>query len=136
MRERPIRKLRKKDAELQPDPVWIIQNGVLRPTPFFQDWFEQVAERSFGDKQRWWEAAMKLGYVCEWTDSYGRPQFELLRFDYDPGLYRISLGMPDDIPLISENHGNREAYERMWEQLFEEKEAKDGKQGCSDLGQS
>jgi hypothetical protein len=93
MSERPIRKVSKKDASLEPDPVWMIQNGVLRPTPFFQDWFERVAETRFGDKQRWWEAAMELGYVCEWTDSYGHLQVELLRFDYDHDLHRESLGL-------------------------------------------
>lgn len=126
MRERPIRKVRNKDTRLEPDPVWMIQNGVLGPTPFFRDWFGRVAETRFGDKQRWWEASIELGYVTEWTDSYGRFQVDLLRFDFDPVLYRDSLGLPQGLPLVSEHSGNREAYDRLWDRLLEKSEAGDG----------
>jgi len=126
MSERPIRKVSKKDASPEPSLVWMIQNGVLEPRIFFRNWFEQVAERRFGAKQRWWEAAVELGYIAEWTDSYGRFQVDHLRFEHDPVLYRASLGLPKDRPLMSDNHGNREAYDRLWDRLLEKSEAGDG----------
>jgi hypothetical protein len=113
-----------KDASLEPSPVWMDQNGVLEPRIFFRNWFEQVAEKRFGDRERWWEAAVELGYIAEWTDSYGQFQVEYWGFEHDHVLYRASLGRPQGLPLISELSGNCDRYDRMWDRLLGEKEPK------------
>lgn len=111
---------------LEPDPVWIIEDGAQRPAPFFLQWWQAVAERQYGDRERWPEAAHKLGYLVSWTDKHGQNHTDLEGFEYDPVLYRASLGLPQELPLISEISGNRDRYDRMWDWLLGEEETRDG----------
>ncbi len=99
-----------KDFELQPDPLWGVVGLELRPRPFFQKFFEDVAERVFGDRGRWVDAAKYLGYVY----ADGDPR----RFDYDPVELRVSLGLRPDLPLMKE--GTEAAYRGVWDHFVME----------------
>lgn len=134
VRERPKRQVREKDMVLEPDPVWIMEGNEVRPTPFFLQWWQAVAECQYGDRERWPEAAHKLGYLVTWTDDHGQNQTDLARFQYDAVLYRDSLGLPQGLPLVSEISGNHDRYDRLWHWLLEESEAGDGQWDRSDLG--
>lgn len=114
------KKLRRKDLELLPDPVWIVENGRLKPTPFFLGWWQAVAERRFGDKGRWLEAATNLGYAAKVNNPRtGRDYYEAVGFNYDPKEYRDSLGIQEDMPLILQK-GSPESYQRLWDHLLKE----------------
>ena len=106
------RKLTRKDFEPEPSPVWIEEDGVLKPSPFFLRWWQQVAQRRFGDKERWLEVAQNLGYVWWNGDPIG--------FDYDPLVTRASLGIPKCMPLVSETQ-NTDCYQRLRSWLLSER---------------
>ena len=111
-----------KDFELLPDPVWIEEDGVLQPTPFFRNWWEQFAKRRFGDKGRIIDAARGLGYIgiCYYDSTTDRAEEGPIGFSYDPALYRESLGLPSNMPLVS-NNGNPNAYQHLWDYLLKGK---------------
>ncbi len=118
-----------KDFELLPDPVWIVDNSHIEPAPFFLKWWQKAAERRFGAKERWPDIAYELGYVAKVHDpESGKVYMEPVAFGYDAALYRTSLGIPHDMPLVSESEaGNLKAYRRLWDWLLlEEKEAMSG----------
>lgn len=123
------RKVTTKDMELLPDPVWIVEDSGIKPSRFFLRWWQRVAERRFSDKERWLDAAWELGYIAEIYDAEtGKTYIEPVGFDYNPALARASLGIPDNMPLVSQSEaGNFEGYQQLWDRLLsEEKEAKDG----------
>jgi len=105
-------KLTHKDFELEPSAVWVEENNMLKPSPFFIRWWQQVAQQRFGDKERWLEVAQNLGYVWWNGDPIG--------FDYDPLTVRASLGIPEGMPLVSETE-NAESYQRLRSWLLSER---------------
>ncbi len=122
------KKVTAKDLELAPDPVWIIDDSYCGPAPFFLERWQECAKRRFGNKERWRDVACELGYVARIRDpESGETYMEPIGFDYDPALYRASLGIPQDMPLLSQGEvGNPEGYRQLWDWLLEEKEAMDG----------
>jgi len=116
------KKLRRKDLELLPDPIWIVENGCMKPTPFFLGWWQAVAERQFRDKGQWMDAAVDLGYVIKiYNPKTGRDHYESVGFNYDSKLYRESLVISTDMPLVLEE-GAPDAYKRLWDFLLRENE--------------
>lgn len=105
-------KLRHKDFELEPSAVWVEENNMLKPSPFFIRWWQQVAQQRFGDKERWLEVAQNLGYVWWNGDPIG--------FDYDPLMARTSLGIPEGMPLMSETE-NTNSYKELMSWLLSER---------------
>lgn len=106
------RRLNPRDFEPEPSPVWLEDGGTLKPTEFFLRWWQQVAEKRFGDKELCFEAAQSLGYV--WHN--GDP----IRFDYNRTLARASLGLPEEMPLVNETD-NPESYQRLRARLLSER---------------
>jgi len=105
-------KLTRKDFELEPSPVWVEENNVLKPSPFFNRWWQQVAQQRFGDKERWLEVAQNLGYVWWNGDPIG--------FGYDPIMARVSLGIPEGMPLVNQTQ-NSESYQQLRSWLLTER---------------
>ncbi|MFC1964818.1 hypothetical protein ACFLWG_02295 [Chloroflexota bacterium] len=113
------RKKTYKDFEFLPDPVWTEVDGVIKPTPFFLSWWQDVAERRFGDRERWLDAAIELGYIIKFYDKeIGTSCYDLMGFDYNPALYRASLNISEDMPLVSQNDRCSEDYQRLWQRLL------------------
>lgn len=111
-------KVTKKDLQLLPDPVWVAEDNRLKPTPFFLCWWQLVAERRFGDKGRWLDAAVELGYVIKTHDpKSGGDCYDAAGFEYDPNQYRESLGITPDMPIMSQD-GSPESYRRLWDHLL------------------
>jgi hypothetical protein len=104
-------KLTRNDFELVPDPVWIEQDGFLKPTTFFHDWWAAVAEKKFGDACRWADVAVELGYVSQ-------DKADPIGFSYDPVLFRDSLGLPQNMPLVCAKQSDPGRIKRMWEFLL------------------
>jgi hypothetical protein len=115
----------RKDFVLLPDPIWD-KDGVLKP--FFLDWWQRVAEIRFGDKSKVWDAAKALGYIGSFCYNQETESIEEypIRFDYDPALYRESLGIPADMPIIKLKQTGQEAYRHLLELLL------DGNEGAND----
>lgn len=109
---RSRRKLTRKDFEFEPSPVWIEENNVVMPGPFFLRWWQQVAQQRFGDKQRWLEVAQDLGYVWMNGDPIG--------FDYNPVTARASLGIHEGMPLVSTTE-NTDSYKQLMSWLLSER---------------
>ena len=119
-----MEKVRPKDLELEPDPVWVVEDNMIKPSPFFLKWWQRVAEQHFGQKGRWLDIAIELDYVGPVYDPEAEKTYlEPLGFDYDPALARSSLGIPNNMPLVTQA-GNLEAYQQLWDWLL--KEEKDG----------
>lgn len=107
----------RKDFELLADPIWD-NEGILKP--FFLDWWQRVAELHFGDKGKVLDAAKALGYIGPISyDPETGVQEGPVDFDYDPALYRQSLGIHADMPLIS-THGDAEHFKPLWDRLLKE----------------
>ena len=114
------KRLTRRDFELLPDPVWVEEDGALEPSPFFRRWWQQYAERRWGDKAKILEAALDLGYIARFYDpNTGKHHYDPVGFDYDPIQYRESLGIPTDMPLVS-TAGSPDAYQRLWNNLLKE----------------
>ncbi len=105
-------KLTRKDFELLQDPVWTVKENRLEPTPFFHDWWQAVAENK-GRTGGWTDAAVELGYLSQ-------DKADPIGFSYDPVLYRDSLGLPQDMPIVLSNasDANAEAQDNVWEWLL------------------
>jgi len=106
------RKKARKDFEPEPSPVWVEENNMLKPSPFFSHWWQQVAQLRFGDKERWLQVAQDLGYIL----SNGEP----IGFEYDPSLARASLGIAEKMPLFK-SEGNAESYKTLRKLLLMER---------------
>ena len=89
------KKTKPRDFQLLPDPVWKEEDGMIMPTPFFLVWWQKIAERKYGDKERWLDAASELGYIAKLYDSEASKYYhEAVGFGYEPSEYRVSLGIP------------------------------------------
>lgn len=121
-RQKPSKKkLRMKDLELLPDPIWKAEGDNFKVQSFFLKWWQDVARRRFGDENRVIDAAVELGYLRKYTDpATNEESIEPIRFDYDPKLYRESLGIQDDMPIPSGSE-NHEALQQLYDKLLEGK---------------
>jgi hypothetical protein len=124
--------------DLEPDPVWVRDGNALIPSPFFLKWWETVAERRFGDRKRWLDAGIELGYISKSFDKVGRKHYyEAVGFDYNPALARCSLGLGADMPLVFKSDQESEEYCRLWKLLLRGGLDKtDGGSNSSHLGRS
>ena len=114
------RKIKAKDLELLPDPVWKKEDGMIMPTQFFLVWWQEVAEQRFGDRERWLDAASELGYVAKLYDTEKcKFYYEAVGFGFDPSEHRASLGIPDNMPIVSRD-GSPDTYQRLWDYLLKE----------------
>jgi len=85
---------------------------MLMPSPFFLNWWQQVAQIRYGDKQRCIDVAKELGYVSKDGEPLG--------FEYDPVMARSSLGIPEGMPLVNESE-SPECYQRLRSWLLSER---------------
>ena len=106
-----MKKLTRADFQPEPSPVWRTRNDAIEPHAFFLRWWQSLAKEQFGDEERWFETAVRLSYVT--------PNGEPIGFDYNPLLYRASLGLPPDYPLINPD-GHEPRYDAMWDRLMKE----------------
>lgn len=117
-----MKTLTRKDFEPLQDPVWLTNlwhdnHVALQPTPFFYDWWCRVAELKFGNRNRWLDAAIDLGYVVRYADN-SETLVDFVRFDYDAKLLRESLELQYERPLvIKENKGVK----KLWHHLLGER---------------
>ena len=119
------RKLTRKDFTPKPDPVWHQNGNVIELHPFFLSWWQKFAEHKFGDKDRVLDAAVELGYMWKHRDqNTGEICYDPIGFDYNPVFCRNSLGISQDMPLISSDDRKRDQYNRLWQRLLIEKEVK------------
>jgi len=118
-------KLKIKDFEFVADPVWAEQDMCLVPIAFFLNWWQTVAERQFGDKTRWIDAAIELGYVVKTYDPIdGKCYLESTGLGYDHILLRQSLCIPENLPIISQtSKDSMRQWERLWTKLLEAPDA-------------
>lgn len=112
---------RRSNWELEQDPVWVIEHGTIMPSSFFRKWWEDVSEHRYGDRDRWIDAAIDLGYVQREVDHHtGKFYLIPVGFEYDPSLLRASLGISNDMPLVSRQEGNHLGYTQLWDWLLTE----------------
>ena len=57
-----------KDFDALPTAVWGTTDTGVEPTPFFKNWWQNVAEQKLGNRERWLDAAIKLGYIWKYRD--------------------------------------------------------------------
>lgn len=111
------------DWEPEQDPVWILEENMLKPSPFFLQWWQRTAELKYGTRDRWLDIAVELGYVTRLIDSASdQIYYEPIGFDYDPELVRNTLGIPEEMPITYYKKSNREGYLHMWNALFSDEE--------------
>ena len=116
------RRLTKKDFELLPTPVWVTTEMGIEPSPFFKNWWQNVAEQKFGNRERWLDTAVQLGYVAKFHEPQtGQLCHDPIGFDYDPVLYRTSLNVPEDMPLVRQDDSRQDGYQQLWKSLMSEK---------------
>jgi len=115
------RKLTSKDFQLLPSSVWLHKGGKVVLSPFFLQWWEDYAERRFGDKEKVLEAGIELGYIAKMYDPIsGGYNYDPIGFDYDPALYRKSLNIQDDMPIVSGDDKRHNEYQQLWKILLSE----------------
>ena len=115
------RKLTRRDFTPDPTPVWVKSNGTIAPSPFFLNWWKQVSKQIFGDEEHVIEAAVDLGYLWRYRDpNNGQLQHDPIGFDYDPLLYRASMNIPQDMPLVHQDDSKHDEYQRLWKLLLSE----------------
>ena len=109
----------RKDFEPLPDPVWVTTEMGIEPSPFFKNWWQNVAEQRFRDRERWLDAAIQLGYVWRYREpNTGQIHHDLIGFDYDPVLYRNSLNIPEDMPLVRQDNSRQDGYQQLWKSFL------------------
>ena len=114
------RKLTKLDFTPIPTPVWRKNELGLEPSAFFLKWWQDVSVLRFGDKEHCLEVAAELGYLWQYSESNSdEVQYDPMNFDYDPILYRKSLDIPDDMPIISFG-GDAKRFQPLWNRLMKE----------------
>ncbi len=91
----------------------------IEPSPFFLDWWQNVAEQRFRDRERWLDAAIQLGYVWRFREpNTGQIQHDPIGFDYDPVLYRNSLNIDENMPLVRRDDSRQDGYQQLWKSLI------------------
>ena len=106
--------------QLEQGPVWIWEDGVPRPAPFFLKWWQDASILKHGDVARWLDLAAELGYVIKEIDPNTKEiNYVPEGFDYNPTLYRESLGIPDNMPIISAYRDTKH-FEPLWDCLLKE----------------
>ena len=106
--------------QLEQGPVWIWEDGVPRPAPFFLKWWQDASILKCGDVARWLDLAAELGYVIKEIDPNTKEiNYVPEGFDYNPTLYRESLGIPDNMPIISAYRDTKH-FEPLWDCLLKE----------------
>lgn len=109
--------------EPEQDPVWILEEDILKPSLFFLRWWQRTAELKYDTRDRWLDIAVELGYVIRLIDSASdQIYYEPIGFDYDPELVRNTLRIPEEMPIIYCKKSNRESYLHMWNALFSDEE--------------
>ncbi len=106
-------KKKKNEWELEESSVWITEDGVIKPSPFFLRWWREVSTINYGDDSHWLDVAVELGYVLKEIDPITKSIiYEPEGFDYDPQLLRVSLGIPPSMPIVA-HENNDEGYQRL-----------------------
>jgi len=114
------RKLTKQNFTPRPTPVWRKNELGLEPSAFFLKWWQDVSMQRFGDKEHCFDIAVELGYLWQHREpNSGEIQYDLVCFDYDPSVYRKSLGIRDDMPIISFG-GDTKRLQPLWNLLLKE----------------
>lgn len=74
----------------------------------------------FGDKEHCLEVAAELGYLWRHCESNSKQvQYDPVGFDYDPSIYRKTLGISNDMPIISSG-GDAKRLQPLWNLLLKE----------------
>ena len=74
----------------------------------------------FGDREHCLEVAVELGYLWQYREPNSEQvQYDPVGFDYDPSVYRKSLGILDDMPIISFG-GDTKRLQPLWNLLLKE----------------
>ena len=78
----------------------------------------------YGDRDHCIEVAVELGYLWKYREpNSGEICYDPTDFDYDPVLYRSSMNILEDMPLIRQDDGRQNDYSQLWKLLLtEEKE--------------
>ena len=114
------RKLTRQDFTAMPSPVWLQNESGFESRTFFLKWWQDVSMLRFGDKEHCFEVALELGYVWQHLEPNSEEtQYSLVGFDYNPSVYRKSLGIPDDMPIISFG-GDVKCFQPLWNRLLKE----------------
>ena len=106
--------------QLEQGPVWMWEDGTPIPAPFFLKWWQDASILKYGDVSRWLDIAAELGYVVKEIDPNTKEiNYVPEGFDYDPTRYRESLGIADNMPIISA-HRDAKHFEPLWDRLLKE----------------
>jgi len=118
--------------ELEHSPIWHIRGDEIIPNPLCLKWWQSLAEKKYGDRQRWLEIAHQLDYITKSTNlESGNIVYEPYGFEYDGFLIRKSLGLSQNGPLVfREISMNSNLYHQLWDKLLKE----EVNEGSSDLG--
>lgn len=118
--------------QLEYSPVWYTRGNEIIPSPLCLKWWQNLAEKRYGDTQRWLEIAYQLGYVTESINpESGNITYEPYGFEYDGALMRKSLDLSKNGPLVfREISVNSQPYHQLWDKLLKE----EMNEGSSNLG--
>jgi len=118
--------------ELEYSLIWHLRGNKIMPSSLCLKWWQNLAEKKYGDKQWWLEIAYQLGYVTKSTNpESGNITYEPYGFEYDSALIRKSLGLPQNGPLVfREITANSQLYCQLWDKLLR----KETNESSSDLG--
>lgn len=118
--------------ELEYSLIWHTRGNEVIPSPLCLKWWQNLAEKRYGDKQRWLEIAHQLDYVTKSINpESGNITYEPYGFEYDGALMRKSLDLSKNGPLVfREISVNSQPYHQLWDKLLKE----EINEGSSDLG--
>ena len=105
---------------LEHSAVWHICENTIMPSSFCLKWWQNLAEKQYGDRQMWLEIAYQLGYVTKVVNCRSRSiTYEPYGFEYDGRLIRKSLDLPENGPLVfKEILVNSRLYQQLWDRLL------------------
>ena len=70
-----------------PGPVWIWEDGVPIPAPFFLKWWQDASVLKYGDALHWLDVGAEFGYMVKKIDPNTKEISYIPEgFDYDPTI--------------------------------------------------
>ena len=105
--------------QLEEGPVWIWEDGVTRPSPFFLKWWQDASVLKYGDSSRWLDIGVEFGYMLKKIDPETK-EISYIPEGFDYRLtYRKSFGIPDNMPIIKAQR-DAEHFEHLCDRLLRE----------------